>query len=248
MLTPPTAIKGTVVDGESGEPVSGFSLLVGAVWQAGDRMLWQRGWSDGRWTRGGPGSFECTLDMPAHRYVIRVQAEGYLPEESKWFAGDGTPQAFTFRLAKGQPIRGLAQNPDGSPAKDGFVYSVPAGDVLSLVNGDVPEREREGMPRSKLSPEGRFPLPPEKGAFLIVALNDAGFAFVHRREFRESAPLRLQSWARVSGTVRSTTSRSPTSRSRRSRPTPVMARSRSRASRAWIIGYASRPMRTVGSN
>ena len=49
----------------------------------------------------GAGSFDCTLDVPAHRYVVRVQAEGYLPEESKWFAGDGTPQAFTFRLNEG---------------------------------------------------------------------------------------------------------------------------------------------------
>ena len=72
------------------------------------------------------------------------------------------------------------------------MYFVPADDVLSLVNGDVPERKREGMIRSKLSPEGRFSLPPEKGAFLLVALNDAGFAFAHRREFRESDPLRLQ--------------------------------------------------------
>jgi peroxiredoxin len=201
VLTPPTAIKGTVVDGETGEPVSGFSLLVGAEWQAGDGMLWQRGWSDGIWTRGGPGSFECTLDMAAHQYLIRVQGEGYLPEESGPFAGDGTPQTFTFRLNKGEPVRGLVRNPDGSPARDGFVYLVPADDVLSLVNGDVPERKREGVNRSKLSLEGRFSLPPEKGAFLLVALNDAGFAFAHRREFRESDPLRLQAWARVSGTV-----------------------------------------------
>ena len=34
-----------------------------------------------------------------------------------------------------------------------------------------------------------------------MALNDAGFALAHRREFRESAPLRLHAWARLSGTV-----------------------------------------------
>jgi peroxiredoxin/protocatechuate 3,4-dioxygenase beta subunit len=201
VLTPPTAVKGTVVDGETGEPVGEFSLLVGARWQAGDGLVWLRGWSDGTWTQNGPGSFDCALDVPAHQYVIRIQANGYLPAESGFFAGDGAPQAFTFRLEKGMPIRGSVQNPDGSPARDGFVYLVPVGDVLSLVNGDVPERQREGMTRSKLSPEGRFSLPPEKGAFLLVALNDAGFAFTHRREFRENDPLRLQAWARASGTV-----------------------------------------------
>ena len=152
VLTAPTAIKGTVVDGESGELVNEFSVLVGTEWQAGEGMLWDRDWSGGgAWTRNGPGSFDCTLDMPAHRYILRVQAEGYLPEESKWFAGDGTPQSFTFRLTKGQPIRGLVQNPDGSPAQDGFVYLVPAHDVLSLVNGDVPEGKREDDPVEALA-------------------------------------------------------------------------------------------------
>ena len=202
VLTPATAITGSVVDGETGAPVSGFSLLVGAAWQAGDGFLWQRGWSEGIWTRGGPGAFECTLDMPAHKYVIRVQADGYIPEESGPFAGDGIPRTFTFRLNKGNLVQGRVQNPDGSSARDGSVYLVPAGDVLPLENGDVPERKREGMTRSKLSPEGRFSLPPEKGPFLLVALNDAGFAFVHRRDFRESAPILLKAWARVSGTVR----------------------------------------------
>ena len=200
-LTPTTAIKGMVVDSASGKPVNEFSLLVGVKWQAGDGITWLRGWSDGTWTRNGAGSFECTLDEPAHEYVVRVQADGYLPEESKPFAGNGTPQTLRFRLNKGEPVRGLVRNPDGSAARDGFVYLVPADDVLSLVNGDVPEQKRAGLIRSKLSPEGRFSLPPEKGTFLLVALNDAGFALAHRREFRESNPLRLQPWAKVSGTV-----------------------------------------------
>ena len=133
--------------------------------------------------------------------MVRVQADGYFPEESKPFAGNGTPQTLGFRLNKGEPVRGLVRNPDGSAARDGFVYLVPADDVLSLVNGDVPDLKQEGLIRSKLSPEDRFSLPPENGTFLLVALNDAGFALAHRREFRESNPLRLQPWAKVSGTV-----------------------------------------------
>jgi thiol-disulfide isomerase/thioredoxin/protocatechuate 3,4-dioxygenase beta subunit len=202
VLTSPTTIKGTVVDAETGKPVPEFSLLNGAVWKDGQRMLWQRGSRMDEDAKKGPGSFEYTFGQPAHKYVIRVHADDYLPEESGLFSPDGTPKDFTFRLKKGERVVGLVRNPDGSPAREGFVYLVPPDDDLTLVNGDVPDYARDRATRSRLSSEGRFSFPPQKGSFLLVALNDAGFAFVHRREFRGDEPLRLRSWARVSGTVK----------------------------------------------
>ena len=66
--------------------------------------------------RKTPGSFEHTLEQPAHQYIVRVSADGYLPEDSARFSPDGTPHAFTFRLTRAEPIRGTVLNPDGSPA------------------------------------------------------------------------------------------------------------------------------------
>ena len=56
--------------------------------------------------------------------------------------------------------------------------------------------------RAKTAPDGRFALPPQKDDYLLVALGDAGFAIAHRRDLRGDDTLRLQPWARITGTVK----------------------------------------------
>jgi hypothetical protein len=115
-LTPSTLVKGTVLDGQTGQPIPHFSLVLGAVWSPGDRFIWQRGIGTDRDARKSPGSFEYTLGLPAHRYLLRVQAEGYLYEDTGLFSLDGTPHAFTFRLTRSEPIRGtVCRNPIAHP-------------------------------------------------------------------------------------------------------------------------------------
>ena len=110
---------------------------------------------------------------------------------------------------EGETICGLVQQPDGSPAREGSVYLIRQGEALRLVNGEVPEllttsgaRKLEPVLRSRISPEGRFSLPPEMGEFLLVAVGDTGFVSVRRGSFRGDQPLRLRAWARVTGSVK----------------------------------------------
>jgi thiol-disulfide isomerase/thioredoxin len=149
-----------------------------------------------------PGSFEWTFGEQVHRLIVRVVAEGYLPADSGLFAQDGSLREFTFRLTKADPIRGTVFNPDGSPAREGFVYLVPAGDRLTLRNGDVDEWERRETIYARVSSGGRFSLPPEKQDFLLLALADTGFAAVNQRDLPRDNALRLQPWAHVTGTVK----------------------------------------------
>jgi RNA polymerase sigma factor (sigma-70 family) len=206
VLTPPTKISGTVVDSETGRPIPQFDLTLGTVWDRGGSLIWQRGGGMMSGARKTPGSFEHTLVELVHQYGLRVFADGYLPEDSVRFSPDGIPHSFTFRLTRAEPIRGTILNPDRSPARDTFVYLVPAEgedtiDYLELRNGEIPERERSRTIYAKVGPGGRFSLPPQKTNFALVALADAGFTLVPRRELRGGDALRLQRWARVSGTV-----------------------------------------------
>jgi peroxiredoxin len=137
---------------------------------------------------------------------VRVSADGYLPEDSGRFTPDGTPYAFTFHLRRADPIRGAVTKADGSPTGEGFVYLVPGEEedsleYLAIWNGEVRDSDRSANERAKVGPDGRFTLPPQKGNFALVALSDAGFAIVHRRDFPGDSTLRLHPWARVSGTV-----------------------------------------------
>jgi RNA polymerase sigma factor (sigma-70 family) len=202
VLASPTTVKGTVVDAETGQPIPHFSLVEGTVWNAGRPLIWQRSGSLDEEAKKERGSFEYTFFHAVHRYIVRVCADGYFPADSPLFEPDGSVREFTFRLSKADSIRGTVVNPDGSPAREGFVYLVPAAEGLELDPGNVSQRDRERMTHASLSPGGRFSLPPQKESFLLLALTETGFAVVHQRDLPRNNALRLQPWARVSGTVR----------------------------------------------
>ena len=187
VLTAPTLVKGSVVDATSGQPIPRFTLSHGTVWHAGERLIWQGNDQVDRESKKAPGSFEYTFTYPAHQYILRVSAAGYLPEDSGRFSPDGTPHAFTFRLARGEAIRGTVTTPEGSPADKGFVYLAPAEaedaiEYLDIWNGKVRGDDRSADKRAKVGLDGRFTFPPQRGNFALVALSDAGFAIVRRNE------------------------------------------------------------------
>jgi RNA polymerase sigma factor (sigma-70 family) len=202
VMASPTTVKGTVVDAETGRPISDFSLVEGTVWKAGQSLIWQRNGAVDEQAKKTPGSFEFTLSHQVHQLRVRVQAQGYLPEDSGLVAQDGSLHEFSFRLTKADRIRGAVIGHDSSPAREGFVYLVPAGDDLELWNGDMPARQRQRKIHAQVSPQGLFTLPPQKEDWMLVALCDAGFAIVHRRDFSKENAIRLQPWVRVTGLVK----------------------------------------------
>jgi RNA polymerase sigma factor (sigma-70 family) len=201
VLTPPTTIKGTVLDADTGQPIPQFSLVLGAVWNHEAHVRWQRGFGTDRQAKKQAGSFEyALLQQPAEQCLMRVSADGYLPEDSGLFLADHRIHDFSFRLTRSGPISGTIQKPDGSPAPGTLVYLVLADHDLSVENGDV--RNSQFEIRARTGPDGRFTLPPHKENYLLAALGDAGFAVVHRRDLRGADTLRLEPWAHVTGTVR----------------------------------------------
>ena len=207
VLQSPTHVRGTVVDRETGQPVPDFSITLAAAWLPESPFIWQRGpHGIDEAAKKAPGSFECSVSRPAHRYLLRIEAQGYLPEDAEPFAPDGTARALTFRLTRAEPIRGTVRNPDGSPARDGFVYLVPPHsegwiEYLDLSNDDVPENDRSHTVHAKVGADGRFLLSAQKGNFALLALTEAGYARVLRCDLHGNDVLRLQPWARVTGSV-----------------------------------------------
>jgi peroxiredoxin len=202
VLTSPVKVIGKVVDSETGQPVSRFSVVHGTVWNPGAQLIWQRNGALDEQTRKDPGSFEVTARFPVHQLAVRVEAEGYLPADSEPFALDVPVRELTFRLVKSGPIRGAVVNPDGSPARDGFVYLVLAGGGLDLQNDDVPEHRRPREIHTPISAGGSFTLLPQKDHWLLLALCDSGFARVPERAFSSDRTIRLRPWARVNGLVK----------------------------------------------
>jgi hypothetical protein len=112
VMASPTTVKGTVVDAETGRPISDFSLVEGTVGNDGNSLIWQRNGAVDERAKKTPGSFEFTFSYQVHRLRVRVEAEGYLSEDSELFAQDGSVHEFSFRLTKADRIRGTVVNHD----------------------------------------------------------------------------------------------------------------------------------------
>jgi hypothetical protein len=112
VMVSPTTVKGTVVDAETGRPKSNFSLVEGTAWKAGNSLLWQRNGAVDEQAKMTPGSFEFTFSHQVHQLRVRVEADGYFPEDSGLVAQDGSLHEFSFRLTKADRIRGTVINHD----------------------------------------------------------------------------------------------------------------------------------------
>jgi thiol-disulfide isomerase/thioredoxin len=195
-------LKGTVVDAATGLPIPKFSVSMATVKAPGKPLIWQRGLDlDGK-SEEATGAFEYPLNIPAHQYLLRVHADGYLPADSPRFSAEGGPRPLTFRLAKAGPIRGTVLNADGSPARGGTIYLVRAGDYFKLWDGDASPRDHKESIRATIAPDGDFSLPPQAGAYVLVAPVEAGIAIVSSDELRADHAIRLTPWARASGTIK----------------------------------------------
>lgn len=202
-LTPPTPVKGTVVDADTGKPIDAFSLVLAAAWQEDSAFIWQGAMNDE--AQRTTGSFQTTFSSPAYRYLIRVQADGYFAEDSEPFATDGKLHTLTYRLTRGKPHCGTVCNPDGSIAREGFVALVPVHrdgwiDYLDYPR-DVEAGRRQRAAGATIGSDGRFSLPPQRDRVALLVLTDAGSLLVLPSELRDEDRLVVQPWARVAGKV-----------------------------------------------
>ncbi len=197
VLTASTPVKGTVTDAATGQPVPRFTILFGSIRRPGERLIWQRIYGLDEQAKKAAGSFEVPFTLDQHQCLVRVEGEGYLPEDSPLFELDGRPRDFTFRLTHAAPIEGTVANSDGRPAAGAIVYLVPANEQARLVNGELASGDRTTTIQTKVEADGRFMLSPRRDDYLLFALSDVGIA-VHRRGERR---LVLQAWGQVAGAV-----------------------------------------------
>ena len=209
VLIPPTTAKATILDRETGQPIPEFSIRLAAAWRPGNHFIWQSSWNMDREAKKAPGAFDYTTSKQAHRYLLRVQAEGYLPEDSEPYPTDGSTHVLPFRLVKADPIRGTVRNPDGSPARGGFVYVVPAPsrrlDRFISTSGTTRSRKtiaRVRSTRRSTATVGTCSRRRRRTRRGSLALTDSGRRrLIDLRAVRGEASLQLRPWARISGTV-----------------------------------------------
>jgi RNA polymerase sigma factor (sigma-70 family) len=209
VLHPVATVTGSVTDAQTGAPVPAFKYTLGHAqpWVPSDPTpLW-----DLHSQPGSDGSYKIVIEEEQVPY-LRIEAEGYETAEAQIALTNNLSGVRDFqlkRLSETNSIRGIVLLPDGSPAAGVEVALCTATVGVSLRGTsfdpkDFGPYDRSQLPdyRRKTDQQGRFSFPPKPGAHTVAAVALAGLGKVHCFDFSQPLELRLESWARIEGTVR----------------------------------------------
>jgi beta-lactamase regulating signal transducer with metallopeptidase domain len=197
-LRPMLKVNGTVVDAESGQPIPAFKIVQGIDFAQGQGVYWET--RNDRLPPGRDGKFEFEIGFPRPAHAVRIEAEGYVPGESRTFKSDEGPVALEFRLKKGENLVGTLTGVDGKPLAGADVVLCTPRQGAYLRNGQA--ESHTDAPTFKSDAAGKFRLPPQTGPYTLAIVHERGYAEVPAEQFAKSPAIVVQPWGRVEGTLR----------------------------------------------
>ncbi len=189
ILKAPVRIVGLVTDAETGKPLEKFSLVPGGDYEDGRNPYWHRFNSK---TIVNQGQYAMTLNQEQYSWRIRVEADGYMPSESRIFRlydPDTGEIKFDFKLAKAAPLTGTVLGLDNNPLAGADVYL--ETERMNIEQRKVLYAER---PPVKTDASGRFQFPPEVEPFCLVVVHEQGIAMITEAECRQSPRIAIEPW------------------------------------------------------
>ncbi len=190
----PLTIEGLVLDAESQEPLESFRVIPGLKWPGSTKPLWNRRDSfDGR-----GGKFHYIVNRMDATHLIRIEAPGYAPLVSRDVAVDEGNVKFQWKLKKAENIEIQVERPDGSPAVGADVAVGIEGAQLVIRNAQFSNTYAQ---RVKVDKAGVLKLNPEAESFLLVILDQAGYAIVACEPTGTPESIRLTAWATIEGSL-----------------------------------------------
>jgi uncharacterized GH25 family protein len=189
-------ISGTVTDAKTKEPIKSFRVIPGNRYGQG-QLFWNR--SDASTAKDG--KYEIRENRVDGIRVIRVEAEGYKPQESEDIKAEDENVLLDFELERGADIEGLVLTPDGKPAAGAKLAMGISGAQISIRNGDVGDSSTYAA-RFETDKSGKFHFPPQDNAFTLVVTHPAGYAKIPSGADWKQDTIKLEPWARVEGAFR----------------------------------------------
>ncbi|MCO6047613.1 carboxypeptidase regulatory-like domain-containing protein [Aeoliella sp. ICT_H6.2] len=198
-----------VIDAETGEPIEQFLALPGTSFMDGYGWQWQdhliTSFADGQLVWPPKGR------RPYQSQAIRVEAEGYVPFETKEILSDAPQRGQTIRLQPSDGIAGRLVDADDKPVAGATVAIAMCGRTVRIDKGKIVRRElpadaslrdRWGQPRSTTTAkDGAFTLPDESAPAVLIATHPEGVAILSLEWVREHGKVHLEPWGRIEGQV-----------------------------------------------
>lgn len=193
-------VSGRVLDGETQQPVENFRVTPGQTDQF-NRTAW-RALSA---VEGSNGVYLTYVSKRAIQPLLKVEAEGYLPESLTVLPHDATNVDFV--LKKGSGPAGTVVTPDGQPA---------AGATIVLLSDDYNQAgfnsggelnaygNRNKSVLRQADSEGNFSFKPVWGIKFVAAASSNGFANLTLEAFASHSKIVLEPFGKVTGTLKRT--------------------------------------------
>jgi beta-lactamase regulating signal transducer with metallopeptidase domain/protocatechuate 3,4-dioxygenase beta subunit len=199
---------GKIVDAETSEPVTNFTLTVGIASQSfGDSVHWSRYYREDMTSGDGTFSKKWTGYLITYPFesdcCLKVEAKGYLAEIAPPIKLGEQYEPCVIRMTKADSWKGVVIDPKGAPAIKGQVGWVGPGQSAFIKNGkfDISGLADQAEVIVETDSNGQFELPPSRDEALIVALHESGYASVASGDFKNASQIRLIPWARIEGTI-----------------------------------------------
>jgi hypothetical protein len=198
-LRRPLHVTGTVIDAETNQPVENFRVIQGSkIGNPEQPIYWDLRSAEAKPHEGG--KFEYDVTYPQQGYAARIEADGYLPADSRVFRDSEAKVALEFKLKKGNALAGVIRSPDGKPlAGADVVLSLPPHG-LYVANGQLQQRRDHTVVVS--DDAGNYKLPPQTGKYSLVVLHEAGYAEVTSEQLAKSTDITIAPWGKVTGVLR----------------------------------------------
>ncbi len=154
VLAKPMTIQGTVTDGQTGRPVERFQVIPGFRGARGGFATWQRGVVWAQWQTAGRYSY--TFSDDAQAYAVRIEADAYVPVESRFVDANEPPATIDLVLTKGPGLSGYVYDANARPVAGAEVFWQ---GLSILANGQAVNKQ--SLVCTTTDREGHFLFPPD---------------------------------------------------------------------------------------
>jgi len=189
-------ISGEVLDSQTKQPVSKFRVTPGNAQGPFSHTSWNKRNS----TESTNGNYLIYIDKKYGQPVLKVEAEGYLPQKVTLLPASRTNLNLT--LQKGTGPSGTLLLPDGNPAQGASLMLLCADSSQTGLRSDGTLQAFQNREMIQYTdPDGSFALSPELDMTTVVAATKEGFKMVSVQELATNSKVVLEAWGSIKGVL-----------------------------------------------
>ena len=190
-------VSGKVIDAETKQPIKAFRVVPG-IRSSPTFMIWV----PSQTFAASNGHYEIRQTRGYFAHLVRIEADGYLPADSRDIKSNEGNVTIDFELKRGKNIIAKVVTPRNLPAAGARVALGVAGSQIMVKNGEIDDGSTY-CTRLETDDAGRFHFPPQTRDFQLVILHHSGYVHIKSPpEWDLARIIHLEPWARVEGTFR----------------------------------------------